>query len=77
MYDDELIKYMHAHHGSDDCCAYGADAIENAVSIFGEKYVRAYCGGIPDVWGDATENEVSEILYPKWVNWKGTRLEKD
>ena len=61
---------------------YGAElgkcndpAIENAIAIFGEKYVRAYTGGIPQVFGDADENAVAELLYPKnFVNWKGTRL---
>lgn len=49
--------------------------VDNAIAIFGEDHVRAYLGGIPQVLGDASEKEICEILYPKWVNWKGTRLD--
>ena len=75
LYDDELKFYLAKHKGCKDSSAYGIDAIENAISIFGLNHVRAYCGGIPDVWGNASEAEIKEILYPEWVDWKGTRLE--
>ncbi len=79
MYGEELKRYADTHRYEKEADAYGAKAIESAISIFGAENVRAYCGGIPQVWGDATENELKEILYPQSWNanmWKGTRLEK-
>lgn len=79
LYGDEMMAYVEKHRYTKDAVNYGARAIVNAVSIFGKDHVRAWCGGIPQVWGNATEAEVSEILYPKDWNpemWKGTRLEE-
>lgn len=40
-------------------------------------HVRAWCGGIPQAFGDGREDEIKEILFPEnFVNWNGTRLEK-
>ena len=72
---DEMMAFVKKHRYSSDAASLGVKAIINAVAIFGENRVRAYCGGIPDVWGNASESEVREILYPSWVNWQGTRLE--
>lgn len=74
IYGDEMMQYAKAHRYEKDASGYGANAIVNAVSIFGKEYVRAYCGGIPDVFGDGSETGVKTILYPEWVNWKETRL---
>ncbi len=74
IYDDEMMQYANAHRYEKNASGYGANAIVNAVSIFGKAHVRAYCGGIPDVFGDGFEADVKAILYPEWVNWKGTRL---
>lgn len=72
---DEMMAFVKKHRYSSDAASLGVKAIINAVAIFGENRVRAYCGGIPDVWGNVSESEVREILYPSWVNWQGTRLE--
>jgi hypothetical protein len=72
---DEMMDYAEKHRYEKDARAYGASAIVNAVSIFGKQNVRAWCGGIPDVFGEGNEADVKEILYPDFVEWKGTRLE--
>lgn len=76
MYKDELLKYVNSHNSPDELGPYGIGAIQNALAIFGENRVRAYTGGIPDVWGDAAEDEVKELLYPRWVDWSGTRVQE-
>ena len=71
---DEMMAIAEKYRYSSEAASRGVKAIINAVAIFGKSHVRAYCGGIPDVWGNASESEVSDILYPNWANWKGTRL---
>ena len=44
---------------------HGIDAIENAFAVFGKANVRAYTKGIPEVFGDGTENIVRELMYPQ------------
>lgn len=76
LYGDDLKKFVEENQNKTDCDSYGIPAIENAWSIFGDDKVRAWTGGIPDVFGDGTESDVNELLYPKdFVNWNGTRLE--
>ena len=76
LYGDEMMDYVEKYRYTKDAVSYGASAIVNAVSIFGKEYVRAWCGGIPQVFGDGDESAVKEILFPDhFVNWKGTRLE--
>lgn len=70
----ELEKYVENHRNADDADDWGICAIENAISIFGLNYVRAWTGGIPQVFGDCAEFDVKQLLYPDWVEWKGTRL---
>ena len=55
---------------------YGIDAIENAIAIFGKEKVRAWTGGIPQVFGDCSEANVKDLFYPDFVEWNKTRLEK-
>lgn len=74
LYGDEMREYAEKHRCEKDAAEYGVCAIDNAVSIFDEKHVRAYCGGIPQVFNQSTEQDVKEILYPDFVEWKGTRL---
>ena len=79
LYGDEMMRIVERYRHAEDADAYGARTVNQAVAIFGKDHVRAWCGGIPQVWGNATEAEVREILYPKDWNpemWKGTRLEK-
>ncbi|WP_288788601.1 hypothetical protein [uncultured Fibrobacter sp.] len=77
LYGDEMMEYVKKYRYTKDAVSYGVKAIVNAVSIFGKEYVRAWCGGIPQVFADGDEAAVKEILFPNhFVNWKGTRLEK-
>ena len=39
-------------------------AINNAITVFGKENVRAYVRGIPNVFGEGTEEDVRELLYP-------------
>lgn len=48
----------------------------NAISIFDKDSVRSWTGGISQIFGDCTEYDVKQLLYPDWVEWKGTRLER-
>lgn len=81
LYGEEMMEMVERNRHSKDADGYGAKAIDQAVAIFGKDHVRAYVGGIPQVWGNATEAEVREILYPRngegaWKGmWKGTRRE--
>ena len=76
LYKDELEKYVKNNRKEDNAEDYGVSAIESAWAIFGKENVRAWTGGIPQVFGSATENDVKELLYPKdFVDWKETRLE--
>lgn len=76
IHPDELENYLNLHRKTDDADAWGVKAIENACAIFGKEKVRAWTGGIPQVFGDCTENDVKNLFYPDFVNWTGTRLEK-
>ena len=71
---DELDSYIKKYKDKGD--GYGIDAIQNAIAIFGKDNVRAWTGGIPQVFGNCTEKDVKELLYPDFVNWAGTRIEK-
>lgn len=72
IYGNELEDYVNKHKNEDD--SYGVGAIENACAIFGKENVRAYCGGIPNVFGNCSESDVKELFYPDFVDWRGTRL---
>ena len=39
-------------------------AINNAITVFGKENVRAYVQGIPNVFGEGTESNVVDLLYP-------------
>ena len=74
LYGDDLKKYVAVHRQDDDADDWGIGAIENALSIFGKDKVRAWTGGIPQVFGNCSENDVKELLYSEqFVNWDGTR----
>ena len=76
LYGDDMMEYANKYRYTSDAVGRGARAIVNAVAIFGKGQVRAWCGGIPQVFYDGTEADVKEILYPEgFVDWKGTRLE--
>ena len=49
---------------------YGINAIDAAIAVFGEKNVRAYTGGIPQVWlsgNSLDKDKVKDLLYPKKI----------
>jgi hypothetical protein len=75
LYGEEMMECVEEHRHSKNSADYGASAIVNAIAIFGKERVRAWCGGVPEVFGNGSEEDVRKILYPEWVNWKGTRLE--
>lgn len=80
LYGDELLEYVKKHKADEiiNGKSYGVLAIENALAIFGKGKVRAFTGGIPDVYGSCSEEDVKEILYPNhegFGSWKGTRIE--
>lgn len=75
LYKRDLENFIQAHESRKNAEFYGIPAIKNAIAIFGKDQVRAYTGGIPQVFGTADERAVKELLYPTWVSWKGTRLE--
>lgn len=80
LYGDELLEYVKKHKADEiiNGKSYGVLAIENALAIFGKGKVRAFTGGIPDVYGSCSEEDVKEILYPNhegFGSWAGTRIE--
>lgn len=75
LYGEKLNTFICLHEGEQNSQEYGIPAIQNAMAIFGTGKVRAYTGGIPQVFGNGDETAVNELLYPKWVSWKNTRLE--
>ena len=50
---------------------FGIKTIETAISIFKEDHVRAYTGGIPNVWCSdgktVNEERIKDLLYPQIV----------
>ena len=64
MNKEDIDGYL-ALHKDDEDAPYGCAAIKNAREVFGAEYVRAYTGGIPQVWEDGLDS-VRELLYPKW-----------
>lgn len=70
---DELESYISNYKNKGE--GYGVDTIENAIAIFGKDNVRAWTGGIPQVFGNCTESDVTQLFYPEnFVDWNGTRL---
>jgi hypothetical protein len=65
MDKNEIDEYLRLHENEDNEASYGCAAIRNAREVFGNDYVRAYTGGIPQVWENGIDS-VREILYPKW-----------
>lgn len=61
----ELENFVKIHKGKEE---YGTPTIEKMMRIFGKNNVRAYTGGIPNVWskGD-TYGNVINLLYPKFI----------
>lgn len=64
LYGDELQSFISAHDNDADKDCFGVAAIKNVIQMFGKENVRAYTGGIPQVWADGKE-AVHVMLYPK------------
>jgi hypothetical protein len=63
--DSEISEYAKEHKHEP---ASGAQTIQAAIDIFGEKRVRAYTAGIPQVFGSPPNRElVLHLLYPEGV----------
>ena len=76
LYKEELASYVKLHCKDDDADSWGIAAIQNAWAIFGKENVRAFTGGIPQVFSSCTEADVKSLLYPTdFVDWCGTRVE--
>jgi ribosomal protein S27E len=63
QYRDKIKKTIEKEKWAD----YGINAIDAAIAIFGKDKVRAYTGGIPNVWcsnGTADKDKVIDLLYP-------------
>ncbi len=62
LYGEELTRYMASPvHGD-------IKPIVNAQDVFGKEQVRAYTGGIPQVFRDGDEDAVRDLLYaPEWI----------
>ncbi len=69
LYGEELKEYRRKHDVKED--GFGTEAIENAIAIFGEDHVRAYPGGIPQVFHDGDKDTIREMLYPTSTTWPG------
>lgn len=63
---DALTKFIDENKGKDSPESYGIPTIITARSIFGDENVRAWTGGIPDVWLGGKE-AAREMLYPSKV----------
>lgn len=73
LYGNELTKFINGNRNT--ALKSAASAIENALAIFEPDKVRAWTGGIPQVFGNCAERDVKGLLYPDFVIWGGTRLE--
>ena len=62
--DAELTAYIdqHKNKADENLAEYGIPTIENAIAIFGKENVRAWTGGIPQVFGECTEDDVKRLL---------------
>ena len=65
LYGDELDAYCKLYEKMNNKDDFGYSAIKNAIDVFGKNNVRAYTGGIPQVWENGID-AVRELLYPKW-----------
>ena len=76
IYPDELERYVDLHRKADNADSWGITAIQNAIAIFGKDKVRAWTGGIPQVFSNCAEKDVKDLFYPDFVEWNGTRVKK-
>ena len=72
---DGLKRYIDLHRKDDDADSWRVPAIQNAIAIFGQDKVRAWTGGVPQVFGNCAEKDVQDLFYPDFVEWNETRRE--
>jgi len=62
LYDDELETFIKSSRPQDIL------AIKNAQDVFGKQLVRAYAGGIPQVFENGAEDAIRDLFYaPSWI----------
>ncbi len=65
LYGKELKKFIESTESSN---FGGRDTIKQAINIFGIDNVRAFTGGIPNVWANGSiEKNIKNLLYPKEI----------
>lgn len=68
---NELDEYMKTAGTHDNQDGSGLVPIQNAIDVFGHDWVRAYTGGIPEVFENGSEAAIRELLYaPEWIPQK-------
>ena len=71
LWGKELDEYINTVGKRKDKDVSGLIPIQNAIDVFGRDRVRAYTGGIPQVFENGTETAVRELLYaPEWIPQK-------
>ena len=72
-YGDELNAHLSRYKNDNDDSKgkHGIQPILNAIAIFGHDCVRAYTGGIPQVFHDGDKDWIREMLYPASGPWRG------
>ncbi len=61
-----LSRYSFGKNGD----PHGIEPILNAINLFGKEHVRAYTGGIPQVFHHGDKDWIREMLYPSTGPWK-------
>jgi len=77
IYGNDLIEHLEKYGKEANRDKYGCTVIENAIRIFGKDYVRAYTGGIPQVFHNGDMETVIELLYPHKYPWNNTGFNKE
>ena len=74
MEGEELVRYVadiKKNIEKEKWADWGINAIDAATAIFGKDNIRAYTGGIPQVWcsgsNSADKDKVKDLLYPAKV----------
>ncbi len=70
-YGAELEAHLNRYNKYKSDGKYGIEPILNAVNLFGKEHVRAYTGGIPQVFHHGDKAWIREMLYPSSGPWKG------
>ena len=74
LFGEKLLNVVQKYRHSEQDAEMGAEAIENALNIFGKDYVRAYTGGIPKVFHDGDKDWIREMMYPTPASWNNVQI---